>query len=170
MSFTTGLSSRPCFLTIFTSIPRRSALRRYCPTKSWIPVPAACRACLYQTRALSSGNKKIHLSASSDQQGILFQTPSPCTVPRRAFRTSSWSRDDYRAPSVLRKDLPSQEEGQRSLVSKRFSNVMDHLQSNIFMAGQRLNDLTGYSGIEALKKDIEEQGLRHARPPQYRLK
>ncbi|KAK4693723.1 hypothetical protein P7C71_g3727, partial [Lecanoromycetidae sp. Uapishka_2] len=35
---------------------------------------------------------------------------------------------------------------------------MDHLQSNIFIAGQRLNDLTGYSGIEALKKDIEEQG------------
>ncbi|KAL6719202.1 sensitivity to high expression protein she9 [Lecanora helva] len=34
---------------------------------------------------------------------------------------------------------------------------MDHLQSNIFIAGQRLNDLTGYSGIEALKKDIEQQ-------------
>ncbi len=38
---------------------------------------------------------------------------------------------------------------------------MDSLQSNIFIAGQRLNDLTGYSGIEALKKDIEQQG----RPP-----
>ncbi|KAL9100259.1 MAG: hypothetical protein Q9163_004335, partial [Psora crenata] len=36
---------------------------------------------------------------------------------------------------------------------------MDHLQSNIFIAGQRLNDLTGYSGIEALKKDIEQQEL-----------
>ncbi|KAL9637174.1 MAG: hypothetical protein Q9164_002362 [Protoblastenia rupestris] len=36
---------------------------------------------------------------------------------------------------------------------------MDHMQSNIFIAGQRLNDLTGYSGIEALKKDIEQQEL-----------
>jgi sensitive to high expression protein 9 len=35
---------------------------------------------------------------------------------------------------------------------------MDHLQSNIFIAGQRLNDLTGYSGIEALKREIEKQG------------
>ena len=35
---------------------------------------------------------------------------------------------------------------------------MDNLQSNIFIAGKRLNDLTGYSGIEAMKKDIEEQG------------
>ena len=34
---------------------------------------------------------------------------------------------------------------------------MDNVQSNIFIAGQRLNDLTGYSGIEALKKDIERQ-------------
>ena len=34
---------------------------------------------------------------------------------------------------------------------------MDHLQSNIFLAGQRLNDLTGYTGIEALKHAIERQ-------------
>ena len=35
---------------------------------------------------------------------------------------------------------------------------MDNIQSNIFIAGQRLNDLTGYSGIEALRKEIEQQG------------
>ena len=58
-----------------------------------------------------------------------------------------------------RKALPSQEESQRSNVARRFSHVMDNVQSNIFIAGQRLNDLTGYSGIEALKKEIEEQGM-----------
>lgn len=31
---------------------------------------------------------------------------------------------------------------------------MDHLQGNIFVASQRINDLTGYSGIEALKARI----------------
>jgi sensitive to high expression protein 9 len=31
---------------------------------------------------------------------------------------------------------------------------MDNLQGNIFIASQRLNDLTGYSGIEALKSRI----------------
>ena len=61
--------------------------------------------------------------------------------------------------SPKRKALPSQEEGQRSNVARRFSHVMDNVQSNIFIAGQRLNDLTGYSGIEALKKEIEEQGM-----------
>ena len=57
-----------------------------------------------------------------------------------------------------RSDLPSQKEGRRSHMSKRFSHLMDDLQSNIFIAGQRLNDLTGYSGIETLKKEIEQQG------------
>jgi sensitive to high expression protein 9, mitochondrial len=39
-------------------------------------------------------------------------------------------------------------------VTKRFSSLMDHLQGNIFIASQRINDLTGYSGIEALKTRI----------------
>ena len=57
------------------------------------------------------------------------------------------------------RELPSQSEHRRSPLSKRASHLMDNLQSNIFIAGQRLNDLTGYSGIEALKQDIENQGM-----------
>ena len=41
--------------------------------------------------------------------------------------------------------------------------MMDNLQSNVFVAGQRLNDLTGYSSIEALKNDIHFQGT-HPNP------
>jgi len=40
---------------------------------------------------------------------------------------------------------------------KRFGTYMDNLQSSIFVASKRLNDLTGYTGIEALKRDIEDQ-------------
>ena len=71
--------------------------------------------------------------------------------------------------SSKRKALPSQEESQRSNVARRFSHVMDNVQSNIFIAGQRLNDLTGYSGIEALKKEIEEQGMVHESKSYSRL-
>ncbi|KAL4912406.1 Mdm33 family-domain-containing protein [Aspergillus aurantiobrunneus] len=56
--------------------------------------------------------------------------------------------------------LPSYLENRRSQFSKQFSTVMDNMQSNIFVAGQRLNDLTGYSSIEALKKSIHEQEER----------
>lgn len=54
--------------------------------------------------------------------------------------------------------LPSYLENRRSQLSKQFTTMMDNLQSNVFVAGQRLNDLTGYSAIETLKKDIQLQG------------
>ncbi|KAJ5091954.1 hypothetical protein NUU61_006824 [Penicillium alfredii] len=56
--------------------------------------------------------------------------------------------------------LPSYLESRRSQMSKQFSAMMDNLQSNVFVAGQRLNDLTGYSGIEALKNEIHTQETR----------
>ncbi|KAF7595659.1 sensitivity to high expression protein she9 [Aspergillus hancockii] len=61
--------------------------------------------------------------------------------------------------------LPSYLENRRSQLSKQFTTMMDNLQSNVFVAGQRLNDLTGYSSIEALKNEIhaQEQRLRSAR-------
>lgn len=55
--------------------------------------------------------------------------------------------------------LPSYLENRRSRFSKQFSTMMDNVQSNVFVAGQRLNDLTGYSSIEALKNDIHIQGI-----------
>ncbi|MCJ1408234.1 sensitivity to high expression protein she9 [Ptychographa xylographoides] len=79
---------------------------------------------------------------------------------RHAFSTSSKHPNQEPAKDGItdaKTELPSQEESRRSHVAKRFSHVMDNVQSNIFIAGQRLNDLTGYSGIEALKNDIEQQ-------------
>ena len=78
----------------------------------------------------------------------------PRTVRLRALSSSCRRRDSANS----RDDLPSKEEGRRSPTSKRFDHLMDNIQANIFTASQRLNDLTGYSGIEALKKEIEQQG------------
>ena len=82
-------------------------------------------------------------------------------APRKAFskaHSRALSTGSSNTEDKPRSDLPSQKEGRRSHLSKRFSRLMDDLQSNIFIAGQRLNDLTGYSGIETLKRDIEQQG------------
>ncbi|KLJ12276.1 hypothetical protein EMPG_12665 [Blastomyces silverae] len=61
--------------------------------------------------------------------------------------------------------LPSQIEKRRSDLSKQFTRLMDNMQSNVFIAGQRLNDLTGYSAIEKLKQDIliQEERVRETR-------
>ena len=75
----------------------------------------------------------------------------PSTDPNLdASSTSSASSSSFES-------LPSRAESRRTEGSKRFSHLMDNVQSNIFVASQRLNDLTGYSGIEALKREIEAQ-------------
>ncbi|KAH8900216.1 hypothetical protein GQ53DRAFT_741168 [Thozetella sp. PMI_491] len=49
-------------------------------------------------------------------------------------------------------ELPSASEAKRSVASARFSHFMDDLQSRALVAGQKLNDLTGYTAIEAIKE------------------
>ena len=61
--------------------------------------------------------------------------------------------------------LPSYLESRRSKMSKQFTTMMDNIQSNVFVAGQRLNDFTGYSGIEALKNEIHSQGTSNVFQP-----
>lgn len=116
-------------------------------SNSWV-----CERCHQQNqRTLYSKFLKIR------QNGAKSETFKSRPSTLRVRRLSSDAQDEA---DKSRKDLPSQKEGRRSHISRRFSHLMDHLQSNIFIAGQRLNDLTGYSGIEVLKKDIEQQGQR----------
>ncbi|PYH77354.1 hypothetical protein BO82DRAFT_358318 [Aspergillus uvarum CBS 121591] len=93
---------------------------------------------------------------------------STTAVPEAAEREGKKEEDagaDAAGSGSQPGGLPSYLENRRSQFAKQFSVVMDNLQSNIFVAGQRLNDLTGYSAIEALKKDIQfqEERLRAAR-------
>jgi sensitive to high expression protein 9, mitochondrial len=80
--------------------------------------------------------------------------------PNGLQKSSSPSRDPvipnnaHQTPAPQSPELPSAQENRRSVVSKRLTDLMDNLQGNIFIASQRLNDLTGYSGIEALKVTI----------------
>jgi sensitive to high expression protein 9 len=93
------------------------------------------------------------------ERDAVTQRPSPATGEHETL--SGLDQDVKNAPkpdSAEKKGLPSYLEERRSQLSKQFTETMDKLQSNIFVAGQRLNDLTGYSAIEALKKDIQLQG------------
>ena len=126
----------------------RAARREQINLKLWI-----CQRCYYHNQRGLDSDLGIHIVRETN--GRRSRTP------RIAFsktHSRALSAGTNNAGDEPRSDLPSQEEGRRSHISKRFSHLMDHLQSNIFIAGQRLNDLTGYSGIEALKRDIEQQG------------
>ncbi|KAI0840796.1 Mdm33 family-domain-containing protein [Hypoxylon sp. FL0890] len=51
-------------------------------------------------------------------------------------------------------NLPSSQNSRRSTLNRKLSSFMDRAQTTLFAASQRINDLTGYSGIETLKSQI----------------
>ncbi|KAI1386235.1 Mdm33 family-domain-containing protein [Hypoxylon trugodes] len=51
-------------------------------------------------------------------------------------------------------NLPSTQNSRRSSLNRQLSAFMDRAQTTLFAASQRINDLTGYSGIETLKSQI----------------
>jgi sensitive to high expression protein 9 len=56
--------------------------------------------------------------------------------------------------------LPSHRERQRWNLSKRFSEAMDELLPKLATVTQKVNTYTGtdYSGVEALRREIKDQG------------
>lgn len=157
MISTLGTVPKPSFLTLIASISPYKPFQRH--TRLWPSRPPASQKSHYQTRPTRFASTPERVSTSYSQQRRLFHRPEPQCKPRAVIsRYSSSSSKASNEANKQRDSLPSEDEGQRSNLSKKFSHLMDNVQSNIFFAGQRLNDLTGYSGIEALKRDIEEQG------------
>lgn len=53
--------------------------------------------------------------------------------------------------------LPSEKDSRRSDWSRWASEKLDQFQATLFTAGRTLNDITGYSSIERLKRAIDDQ-------------
>lgn len=153
--------SAPLFSSFPTVTASRSLPLRIGQAKQ-VSNPWVCQQCCY-----SHNQKPLRPRAPASLTTLNYDRTTFVKKPRTRkawLSTTSKSPANGDEAQKPRKDLPSQEEGRRSQASKSFSHVMDHVQSNIFIAGQRLNDLTGYSGIEALKKDIEDQGRSYLQP------
>lgn len=58
-------------------------------------------------------------------------------------------------------NLPSQKETKRYLIAKKLEEYLDSLQDTMFTATRALNDVTGYSSIEQLKKSINDLEIQH---------
>lgn len=85
-------------------------------------------------------------------------TPQP---DRQAQSTTSDSKDNV-ADHIARvpdEQLPSHRERQRWDFSKRLSELMDDLLPKLAVVTQKVNTYTGtdYSGVEALRREIQEQ-------------
>ncbi|KAL2402598.1 Sensitive to high expression protein 9-like protein, mitochondrial [Exophiala dermatitidis] len=94
---------------------------------------------IVHTSNATAGQKEQHPAQSQSRSQSQSQTKAEPSF-------SSW-----------REKLPSDLSARYSHLRTRFTHFMDNFQTHIFTASRRLNDLTGYSGIEALKNEIERQ-------------
>ena len=120
------------------------------PTPNWI-----CQQC--QKRSTSHGTLVAdtrHGFKTSKLPGLKINGNDQI----RFFSKSGRYNVESSSENSSDHELPSKQEYRRSKASRQLSHMMDNMQANIFVAGQRLNDLTGYSAIEALKKEIQGQG------------
>ncbi|KAK0119757.1 sensitivity to high expression protein she9 [Cadophora gregata] len=123
-------------------IPSRSSLR-----------PTTCLQCRIRTHVRHFADSPKP-PPNSSQSNPISNTPSASSLDTADTASAPENASKSPIPEDEPTDLPSAEESRRLAVTKRFSHLMDHLQGNIFIASQRINDLTGYSGIEALKSRI----------------
>ncbi|KAI2771547.1 Mdm33 family-domain-containing protein [Daldinia loculata] len=76
-------------------------------------------------------------------------TPTPTPPPQQPPPPPPPESHPTRNP-----ELPSAQNSRRSALNRSLSTFMDRAQTTLFAASQRINDLTGYSGIETLKSQI----------------
>ncbi len=94
------------------------------------------------------------------EQAAPPETPKPV----QSESSLSHSKEDVvdNVKRVPDEHLPSHQERQRSNLEKRFTALMDELLPKIAVVTQKVNTYTGtdYSGVEALRREIQEQGTQ----------
>ncbi|KAH7134317.1 Mdm33 family-domain-containing protein [Dactylonectria macrodidyma] len=78
--------------------------------------------------------------------------PKPEENKTEDLKPSSVKREAVKAEEPVPSfELPSTTDSRRSVLTQRFSAIMDKFQSRALNATQTLNDITGYTGIETIK-------------------
>ena len=123
-----------------------------------------------QTKPAPEPLPSIEIAQKQDEHKPPEQTqPAPeplpnIEIPKQDERTIPTPKKHEVVDDVSRvpdEQLPSHRERQRWSLSKRFSNFMDDLLPKLAVVTQKVNTYTGtdYSGVEALRIEIQAQGM-----------
>ncbi|KAL6249351.1 sensitivity to high expression protein she9 [Rhinocladiella similis] len=104
----------------------------------------------------AEGEKKLK---DSQDETIVHTIPESSSIVYTKAPGEQAASKPSDAPPSADKSLPSDSSSRYSHIRRRFTDFMDNFQTHVFVASRRLNDLTGYSGIEELKHEIEHQEL-----------
>ncbi|KFA76100.1 hypothetical protein S40288_00375 [Stachybotrys chartarum IBT 40288] len=136
---------------------------------------SAARAALHPTRLQLSSRPELLSSAfigfvrpsvSTPGQGCKIQAtaapirfysaqppPKDSEKPKEDNDATTSSTSAAESPPASHHELPSTTESRRSALNLKLSQIMDDIQVRAFNASQKLNDITGYSGIETIKAE-----------------
>ncbi|KAK9465940.1 Mdm33 family-domain-containing protein [Lipomyces arxii] len=143
-------------------LPILSCLQR--AVRSQLALSLQYRQHAIKTTLISTNRTAIEIWKSYNRQfsGTAIHRKAPSVTETTLEGQQKSTEDltegahDAEKPDELN-NLPSRLEARRSAFAKQISEKLDSLQVYIFTAGKRLNDLTGYSDIERLKKSIEKR-------------
>jgi sensitive to high expression protein 9 len=104
------------------------------------------------------------IKKATEQSVAALKEPPAAEAPEPPQdATAATPQKDESLDNIARvpdEQLPSHQEKQRWDLSRRFSEAMDELLPKLAVVGQKVNTYTGtdYSGVEALRREIKEQG------------
>jgi sensitive to high expression protein 9, mitochondrial len=110
-----------------------------------------------QAESVASPGNKL---SDAKHETIVKTEPVESSIVEPATNTTRDETKDRSAQTVRRNSPNSPQppsQWSTETIRARFGHFMDNFQSHLFIASRRLNDLTGYSTIEALKNDIAAQ-------------
>ncbi|KAJ9643708.1 sensitivity to high expression protein she9 [Knufia peltigerae] len=105
---------------------------------------------------VAEGEKKLK---DFQDETIVHTIPESSSIVYTKTSEEQTTKKPTDPPPSTDKSLPSDFSSRYSHIRRRFTDFMDNFQTHVFVASRRLNDLTGYSGIEELKHEIEHQEL-----------
>ncbi|KAK3502478.1 sensitive to high expression protein 9-like protein, mitochondrial [Neurospora crassa] len=100
-------------------------------------------------------------SKSSESDVSSAPTSDSANSSETTTTTTSETPTENGNNDTAQPELPSRTEAHRARLSARFSTIMDNFQTRLLTATQTLNDLTGYSAIEQIKRKNAELEVAH---------
>lgn len=121
------------------------------PTKSETEIPST-------PESETSKTTEPESTSASDSNPSESTTDNTSAENNSNTKTNSSSNE---TGTGGRHELPSRTEAHRARLAARFSTIMDNFQTRLLTATQTLNDLTGYSAIEQIKRQNAQLEVAH---------
>ncbi|KAK3399958.1 sensitive to high expression protein 9-like protein, mitochondrial [Sordaria brevicollis] len=136
----------------------------YMPPPPQAEAPPAAESAKEETTKSSETETPAASDSESSKSPESEQSTSSTSDSTKPSSETTTENTETNPPPKDKKqpELPSRTEAHRARLSARFSTIMDNFQTRLLTATQTLNDLTGYSAIEQIKRQNQQLEISHS--------